>query len=115
MERHSLKSRYAYQNGLIQFQRFLTYKYPNYNLGTILKPLAESKVNLYELLDGFISYLQTSNAMLAPSSIQLYILSVRSYFAYNDIDVIPSKFKRKVKIPKLYRQDEHKQAKVEMV
>jgi integrase len=32
--------------------------------------------------------------------------SIRSYFAYNDIDVIPSKFKRKVKMPKSYREDE---------
>jgi integrase len=31
---------------------------------------------------------------------------MRSYFAYHDIDVIPSKFKRKVRMPKLYREDE---------
>lgn len=32
--------------------------------------------------------------------------AVRSYFAYHDIDVVPSKFKRKVKMPKAYREDE---------
>ncbi|MGC2575440.1 MAG: hypothetical protein WA364_28365 [Candidatus Nitrosopolaris sp.] len=32
--------------------------------------------------------------------------SIRSYFAYNDIDAMPSKFKRKVKMPKSYREDE---------
>jgi len=32
--------------------------------------------------------------------------SVRSYFAYNDIDIIPSKFKRKVKMPKSYHEEE---------
>ncbi len=68
--------------------------------------MAENKVNIYELLDAFISYLQTSNATLTPSSIKLYMASIRSYFAYNDIDVIPSKFKRKVKMPKSYREDE---------
>ena len=106
MERNSLKSRYAYQYGLIHFQRFLSYKYPDYNLETILRPLAENKINIYELLDAFISYLQTSNATLTPSSVKLYMASIRSYFAYNDIDVIPSKFKRKVKMPKSYREDE---------
>ena len=106
MERNSLKSRYAYQYGLIHFQRFLSYKYPDYNLETILRPLAENKINIYELLDTFISYLQVSNATLTPSSIKLYMASIRSYFAYNDIDVIPSKFKRKVKMPKSYREDE---------
>lgn len=29
-----------------------------------------------------------------------------SYLAYYDIDVVPSKFKRKVKMPKAYREDE---------
>jgi integrase len=32
--------------------------------------------------------------------------ALKSYFAYYDIDVIPSKFRRKVKMPKLYREDE---------
>jgi hypothetical protein len=32
--------------------------------------------------------------------------SLRSYLAYHDIDVVPSKFKRKVKMPKAYREDE---------
>ncbi|MFY9794095.1 MAG: tyrosine-type recombinase/integrase [Candidatus Nitrosopolaris sp.] len=82
----------------------LSQKYPSYNLETILKPLAENKINPYELLDGFVSYLQTFN--LTPLSIKLYVASVRSYFAYNDVDVIPSKFKRKVKMPKSYREDE---------
>ncbi|MGB8935248.1 MAG: site-specific integrase, partial [Candidatus Nitrosopolaris sp.] len=106
IERNSLKSRHAYQYGLISFQRFLSQKYPDYNLETILKPLAENKINPYELLDSFVSYFQTSNATLTPTTIRLYIASVRSYFAYNDIDVIPSKFKRKVKMPKSYREDE---------
>jgi integrase len=104
IERNSLSSRYAYQNGLNHFQRFLSQKYPSYNLETILKPLTENKINPYELLDGFVSCLQTFN--LTPSSIKLYVTSVRSYFAYYDIDVIPSKFRRKVKMPKSYREDE---------
>ena len=73
MERNSLKSRYAYQFGLIHFQRFLSQNYPDYNLETILKPLAENKINPYELLDSFVSYLQTSNGTLTPSSVKLYI------------------------------------------
>jgi integrase len=104
IERNSLKSRYAYQNGLIHLQGFLSQKYPDYDLDTILKPLLEDKINRYELLDSFIAYLQTFN--LAPSSIKVYMTSVRSYFAFYDVDVIPTKFKRKVKMPKSYREDE---------
>ena len=32
--------------------------------------------------------------------------AIRSYFGYYDIDVIPSKFKRKVKMPRVTREDE---------
>jgi integrase len=106
VERNSLNSRYAYQYGLIHFQRFLSQKHPDYNLETILKPLGENKINTYELLDGFISYLQMSNGTLTPSSVKLYMSTVRAYLGYYDVDIIPSKFKRKVKMPKSYREDE---------
>lgn len=43
---------------------------------------------------------------LSVSSIRYYVGALRSYLAYHDLDVIPSKFKRKVKMPKLYREDE---------
>ena len=43
---------------------------------------------------------------ITSSSIKLYIAAIRSYLAYHDIDVMPSKFKRKVKMPKSYREDE---------
>jgi hypothetical protein len=35
---------------------------------------------------------------ITSNSIKLYIAAVRSYLAYYDIDVIPSKFRRKVKM-----------------
>ena len=36
----------------------------------------------------------------------LYLAAVKSYFGYYDIDVIPAKFRRRVKMPKLPREDE---------
>jgi hypothetical protein len=35
IERNSLKSRYAYQNGLIHLKGFLSQKYPDYDLDII--------------------------------------------------------------------------------
>jgi hypothetical protein len=43
---------------------------------------------------------------LSIPSIRLYVSAIRSYLAYHDIDVIPTKFKRKVRMPRLYREDE---------
>jgi integrase len=61
---------------------------------------------MYVILDEFVSYLVDPALKLTSSTIKLYIAAVRSYLAYHDIDVIPSKFRRKVKMPKLYREDE---------
>ena len=123
MGRASIKSMKTYASALVHFQDFLDKKYSHngsYNCETILKPITKNKINLYELLDGFVSHLLTkrvestaiTNAAatttntISVSSIILYLAAVRSYFAYHDIDIVPSKFRRKVKIPKVPREDE---------
>jgi integrase len=106
MSRNSLKSKYTYQFGLTHFQRFLEQKYPQYNIDTILKPLSKNELDVYVILDEFVSYLVDPTLKLTLSSIKLCMAAIRSYLAYYDIDIIPSKFKRKVKMPKMYREDE---------
>jgi integrase len=106
MLRNTTKSRYPYQYALVHFQRFLAARYPSYNIESILKPLSTNEINVYQLLDGFVSYLILSNSDFTPNTIKLYITGVRSYLAFYDIDVLPSKFKRKVKMPRTYREDE---------
>ena len=104
IERNSRESRNAYHRGLIHFQNFLDEKYPTLTVESILQPLIRNEINTYELLDNFVPFL--IKLKLAVNSITLYMTAVRSYFAYYDIDVIPSKFKRKVKMPKVFREDE---------
>jgi integrase len=106
MLRNSRKSKLSYESGLNHFQRFLQEKYSPYNIQSILKPLSKNETDLYKMLEGFISYILATNPNLTPNSIKSYMAAVRSYLAYYDIDVIPSKFRRKVKMPKLYREDE---------
>jgi integrase len=106
MSRNSLKSKYTYQFGLTHFQRFLEQTYLQYNIDTILKPLSKNELDIYVILDEFVSYLVVKALNLTSASIKLYIAAVRSYLAYYDIDIIPSKFRRKVKMPKSYREDE---------
>jgi integrase len=104
IERNSRETRNAYHRGLTHFQNFLDEKYPTITVESILQPLIRNEINVYELLDNFVPFL--IKLKLAVNSITLYMTAVRSYFAYYDIDVIPSKFKRKVKMPKVYREDE---------
>ena len=104
--RNSLKSKYAYECALAHFQRFLVTSYTEYNIETILEQLSRNEINVYTVFDEFASYLLNVKANLTPKSISLYVAAIRSYLAYYDIDVVISKFKRKVKMPKVYREDE---------
>jgi integrase len=104
--RNSRNSKYAYQYGLTHFQKFLKMKHSQYNIENIVKPLSNNELDIYVILDEFVSYLVDKTLNLTSASIKLYIATVRCYLAYYDIDIIPSKFRRKVKMPKMYREDE---------
>ena len=106
VERNSVSSKKAYSSGLLHFNNFILRHYSNYNCETILQPLLKNKINVYELLEGFVAYLLETRIGIAPKSILLYVTALRSYFAYYDIDVIPSKFRRKVRLPKVHHEDE---------
>jgi integrase len=102
--RNSKSTRNVYESGINYFHVFLDQSGLNHNAATILDPLAKNEINLYELFDSFVAFLVSSG--LSIPSIRLYVVAIRSYFAYHDLDVIPAKFKRKVRMPKLYREDE---------
>lgn len=103
VSRNSESSAAVYEAGIIYFYSFLIQGL-NHSVETILDPLGRSEINVYELFDGFVAFLMSSG--LSIPSIRLYVSAIRSYLAYHDIDVIPSKFKRKVRMPRLYREDE---------
>jgi integrase len=107
--RNSKQSKKTYQSGIKHFQEFLNVKYSGKTVESILSSFnngirQELKIDVYELLENFVSYLIRLN--LSIPSISLYVAAIRSYLAYYDVDIIPSKFKRKVKMPKHYREDE---------
>ena len=108
IQRNSTKSKDVYEIGLHHFQIFLDQNSytKRSNVETTLNLLLRGELNVYELLENFIANLMSTNPNLAPTSIRLYVAAVRSYLAYYDIDIIPSKFRRKVRMPKVYREDE---------
>ena len=110
--RNSVKTKMAYSAALLYLRLYLnTRKEDKHTLQSIIKPLSTNKINVYELLDSFVAYLinmisEETHHHLSNQSIGLYVAAVRSYFQYNDIDIIPYKFKRKVHLPKIGREDE---------
>jgi integrase len=125
--RNSRNSKASYETGLKHFQRFLVgsatssdtsnntntdpnNNYKNYNVDSIIPAIqTEGTVNVYELMDGLVSYFVvhlSQEQYIAPTSIFLYVHAVKSYLLYHDIDINPAKFRRKVRLPKIAREDE---------
>jgi integrase len=107
--RNSEKSKKLYFTGLSHFQTFLSSsnKYSEFTVDSILKPVVENQINIYTLIDNFISYLTTKHKnKLSANAISLYVAAVRSYFLYHDVDIVSGKFKRRVRLPKKFREDE---------
>jgi hypothetical protein len=99
--RGSKNSKDSYEIGLKHLQCFLSsnnnsndYRHhPNYyDVETILLALQSNTINVYELLDRFVSYLVRlpRQPPIAPTSIALYVYAVRSYLQYHDIDITRS-------------------------
>jgi integrase len=124
--RGSKNSKSTYEIALKHFQGFLNsnninnsnndnnngansdYCHHHCDIETVLMALQINKLNVYELLDSFVSYLvnMPHQPPIAPKSIAVYVYVVRSYLQYHDIDINPSKFRRRVRLPKVPREDE---------
>jgi integrase len=110
--RNSVKTRRIYGIGLSHLQTYLhqSTAHSSHTLESMVDSFTKNKTDVYMLLDDFVSYLLSANrptpTKLSPNSINLYVAAVRSFLQYNDIEISPSKFKRKVHLPKTRREDE---------
>ena len=102
--RNSEETKLAYHTAVVDFQKFLNQKYPHQTPETILRNLVSNKNNVYELLEGFVSF--ETKRKLSIRTIRQRLHAMKSFFGYHDIDIIPYKFKRMVRTPKLHREDE---------
>jgi len=112
VSRNSIKSKRIYGIGLSHFQTFLDCRFkansPNLTLETIVESIAQNGINVYSLLDNFVSYLLAPDRpnKLSTNSIWLYVAAVRSFLQYHDVDISSAKFKRRVRLPRKHREDE---------
>lgn len=96
----------VYSCAIVHMENFLVKEYPDYDSSSIIDAFAQNKVNVYEFLDGFVSYIQAARPGISSITVTSYVIAIKSYFAYHDIDVIPYKFKRKVMMPRIPRESE---------
>jgi integrase len=91
-------------SGLTCFNTFLVNRL-QHNVETILPSLLKGEINVYEVLDSFVVNL-VRGENVSKSSINVYLTIVKSYLGYHDIDIIPARFKKRVTVPQIYREDE---------
>ncbi|CAN5456320.1 hypothetical protein BH18THE2_BH18THE2_21070 [soil metagenome] len=107
--KNSLWTRKNYETSLVHLQDFLNKGYDNkYSLEDVLEAIRDNQINVYELIDKFVTHEMDKQGKekLSPQSIISNLIGIKSYLAYYDIDIIPAKFKRKVKLPRIVREDE---------
>jgi integrase len=108
MARNSSRTARGYKTGLAYFQEFLSNSY-NHTLESILHVFSTEEklgsIDIYAVLEEFVAFMQQEKKVYA-SSLNQYLNGIRSYLAYYDVYIIPAKFKRKVKVPKVYREEE---------
>ena len=92
----SKDTRKTYLTGLIHLHNFVN---PKNTIETILGLIKTGQMDVYDLLESFISN-RRKKASIRTTRLNVAVL--KSYLDYHDIDIIPAKFKRKVKVPKLH-------------
>ena len=81
IEINSKNSRLSFFTGLTHFNNFIVKNYPSFNLETIISKIADNdnEINVYDLLDSFVSYIMEERKGISPSSITNYVTATRSY------------------------------------
>src|SRR5918912_3754555 len=85
---------YEYHIRLNTFQDFVINNY-KLNLDDIIIKLNDCLEDPYEILSGYVNYLQTSYNISA-RTLKTRIITAKNFLEYHDVDISPRKFKLKV-------------------
>jgi integrase len=61
---------------------------------------SSNKIDPYDLLSGFVAYLQEEQDIENPNTIRHFVITARNFLEYHDIEISPRKFKLRVRLPK---------------
>jgi integrase len=65
-----------------------------------LKNGDNNKIDPYDLLSGFVAYLEQEEGVENPNTLRYFVTTARNFLEYNDVEISPRKFKLKVRLPK---------------
>src|SRR5215217_1887130 len=61
---------------------------------------SDNRIDPYDLLSGFVRYLQEVIGIENPNTIRHFVITARNFLEYHDIEISPRKFKLRVRMPK---------------
>jgi integrase len=104
---------YEYYIRLASFQDFVSSCYKA-TLDNIITRINQSSEDPYEILSGYVDYLQTS-CSISTLTLKTRIITAKNFLEYYDVDISPRKFKLKVKMPKVIRQSKEALSKEDII
>ena len=108
------RTAYEYYLRLSNFQDYVISTYKTNTLDNIITKTKEGSEDPYDILSGYVNYLQTSYNISA-STLKSRIITAKNFLEYYDVDISPRKFKLKVKIPKVIRKSKEALSKEDVI
>src|SRR5207253_2391433 len=94
-----------YNERLKKFEMFVSENY-GLSLDEIIIQIMKGKLDAYDMLDKYILHLkEKSNNSISPITLKNYVITIKNFLEYSDIDISPRKFKLKVRLPKVIRKN----------
>jgi integrase len=100
----------------LRLKSFDSFSSQNYNTTTdnLINSIKQGRQDPYQVLSGFVSYLQRNHS-LSPTTLKQHIIIAKNFLEYYDVDIVPRKFKLKVKLPRTVRKDKQALSKKDII
>jgi integrase len=93
----------TYLKRLNNFKKFVLNEYTTISTDNLIKRIKEGTENVYDLLNTYCAHLSSSN--ISVLTIKQFVVTVKGFLEYHDIEISARKFKIKVKLPKVIRKN----------
>jgi integrase len=104
--RNSKNTKITYSYSLNHFRKFLDDKYGyTLTIGNILDKINSKELDVYTIINNFITFLDNSKK-ITNRSIKHYVVALKSYLQFYDVEISQQKFRHRVKMPKQYHENE---------
>jgi hypothetical protein len=88
-----------YYSRLLFFERFVQEQYNKISVDYLIQKLKNGDYDPYDILNNYCLFLQ-NNLNIGSVTFRDKIITVKTFFEYNDIEISPRKFKLRVRYPK---------------